>query len=143
MSKFITLALVIAVLASVIFFPFPASAVPGDAKDLHEGHWTEQHRWIAFGEDGKPIIWRILEIGETMVLFESKVDTGVQEVHDFLKNCGNYYIATMDGDLLRVRPFSSLGIFEGKLYILHFSLMKLCPLLSSYSEFAKDANAFA
>ena len=30
------------------------------------GCWTEEHRWVIFGEyDGKPILWRILEIGET------------------------------------------------------------------------------
>jgi hypothetical protein len=66
MPKFITLALTIAFLASAVLFAFPASAVPGDAKNLSGGHWTNQHRWIAFGRyDGKPIIWRILETGKT------------------------------------------------------------------------------
>jgi uncharacterized pyridoxamine 5'-phosphate oxidase family protein len=37
-------------------------------------------------------------------------------VRDFLKKCGAYYLATMDGDQPRVRPFGSLAIFEGKLY---------------------------
>jgi hypothetical protein len=64
--KFIALAIAIAVLASAVSSPVPAAAVPGDAKNLRGGHWTEQHRYIAFGEyDGKPIIWRILETGET------------------------------------------------------------------------------
>jgi hypothetical protein len=64
--KFIALALAIAVLASALPFAGPASAVPGDAKNLRDGHWTNQHRWIAFGRfDGKPIIWRILETGKT------------------------------------------------------------------------------
>lgn len=44
-------------------------------------------------------------------------EAGMKEVHDFLKSCGNYYIATMEGDQPRVRPFSSLAIYEGKLYI--------------------------
>ncbi|MDR1509423.1 MAG: DUF6273 domain-containing protein [Synergistaceae bacterium] len=66
MSKFIALALIVALLAPALLSAVPASAVPGDAKDLREGHWTEQHRWIAFGEyDGKPIIWRILEVDKT------------------------------------------------------------------------------
>lgn len=41
----------------------------------------------------------------------------MQEVYDFLKKCGTYYIATVEGDQPRVRPFGTVDIFEGKLYI--------------------------
>ena len=41
----------------------------------------------------------------------------MQEVYDFLKSCGVYYLATMDGDQPRVRPFGTVDIYEGKLYI--------------------------
>ena len=41
----------------------------------------------------------------------------MEEVCKFLKECGAYYIATMDGDQPRVRPFGTAHIFEGKLYI--------------------------
>ncbi len=41
----------------------------------------------------------------------------MQEVYDFLKNCGNYYLATVDGDQPRVRPFGTVNLFEDKLYI--------------------------
>ena len=41
----------------------------------------------------------------------------VQEVYDFLKQCGVYYIATTEGDQPRVRPFGTVNIFEGRLYI--------------------------
>ena len=41
----------------------------------------------------------------------------MQEVYEFLKNCGTYYLATVDGDQPRVRPFGTVDIFEGKLYI--------------------------
>lgn len=41
----------------------------------------------------------------------------MQRVYDFLKKCGTYYLATMDGDQPRVRPFGTVDIFEGKLYI--------------------------
>jgi uncharacterized pyridoxamine 5'-phosphate oxidase family protein len=41
----------------------------------------------------------------------------VKEVFDFLKKCGTYYIATVDGDQPRVRPFGTVNIFENKLYI--------------------------
>ena len=41
----------------------------------------------------------------------------MQKVYDFLKSVGVYYLATMDGDQPRVRPFGTAHIFEGKLYI--------------------------
>jgi uncharacterized pyridoxamine 5'-phosphate oxidase family protein len=47
---------------------------------------------------------------------EEDRETGLKEVYDFLKGCNNYYLATVDGDQPRVRPFGSLAIFEGKLY---------------------------
>ena len=41
----------------------------------------------------------------------------MQEVFDFLKKCGTYYLATVEGDPPRVRPFGTVDIFEDKLYI--------------------------
>lgn len=41
----------------------------------------------------------------------------MQTVYDFLKNCETYYLATVEGDQPRVRPFGTIDIFEGKLYI--------------------------
>ena len=41
----------------------------------------------------------------------------MKEVYDFLKNAETYYLATMDGNQPRVRPFGSVDIFDGKLYI--------------------------
>jgi uncharacterized pyridoxamine 5'-phosphate oxidase family protein len=41
----------------------------------------------------------------------------MQEVYDFLKKCGAYYLATTDGDQPQVRPFGTVHIFENKLYI--------------------------
>lgn len=41
----------------------------------------------------------------------------MQKVFDFLKECGTYYLATVEGDQPRVRPFGTVDIFEGKLYI--------------------------
>ncbi len=41
----------------------------------------------------------------------------MQEVYDFIKKCGTYYLATVDGDQARVRPFGTVNIFDGKLYI--------------------------
>lgn len=41
----------------------------------------------------------------------------MKEVYDFLKKCGTYYLATVEGDQPRVRPFGTVDIFEDKLYI--------------------------
>ena len=41
----------------------------------------------------------------------------LERVYEFLKQCGTYYLATADGDQPRVRPFGTVNIFEGKLYI--------------------------
>ena len=41
----------------------------------------------------------------------------MEKVYEFLKNAGVYYIATVDGDQPHVRPFGTVNIFNGKLYI--------------------------
>jgi uncharacterized pyridoxamine 5'-phosphate oxidase family protein len=41
----------------------------------------------------------------------------MEEVQKFLKECGVYYLATIDNDKPRVRPFGTIEIFEGHLYI--------------------------
>ena len=41
----------------------------------------------------------------------------MNEVYEFLKQAGTYYLATVDGDQPRVRPFGTVDVFEGKLYI--------------------------
>lgn len=41
----------------------------------------------------------------------------MERVCSFLKEAGVYYLATVEGDQPRVRPFGTAHIFEGKLYI--------------------------
>ena len=41
----------------------------------------------------------------------------MEKVYDFLKNAEVYYLATVEGDQPRVRPFGTVNIFENKLYI--------------------------
>ena len=41
----------------------------------------------------------------------------MEEVYEFLKKSGTFYLATEDGEKPRVRPFGAINIFEGKLYI--------------------------
>jgi len=41
----------------------------------------------------------------------------MKTAYEFLKNAGTYYLATVEGDQPRVRPFGTIHIFEDKLYI--------------------------
>lgn len=41
----------------------------------------------------------------------------MERVVNFLKEAETYYLATVEGDQPRVRPFGTAHVFEGKLYI--------------------------
>lgn len=41
----------------------------------------------------------------------------MNRVYEFLKNAEVYYLATVEDDQPRVRPFGTVNVFEGKLYI--------------------------
>lgn len=41
----------------------------------------------------------------------------MEEVYEFLKQCGTYYLATDDHGQPRVRPFGTIDLFDGGLYI--------------------------
>ncbi len=40
----------------------------------------------------------------------------MNEVYEFLKECGAYFLATVDGDQPRVRPFGTIDLYDGRLY---------------------------
>lgn len=41
----------------------------------------------------------------------------MEEIYEFLKACGNYFLATCDDGQPRVRPFGTVNIYNGRLYI--------------------------
>ena len=41
----------------------------------------------------------------------------MEEIFKFLKESGTYYLATIDGDCPKVRPFGTIDLFENHLYI--------------------------
>ena len=41
----------------------------------------------------------------------------MQRTYAFIKEAGHYFLATVDGDQARVRPFGTIHIFENRLYI--------------------------
>lgn len=43
--------------------------------------------------------------------------TGIEKVYQFLNEAGTYYLATVEGDQPRVRPFGTALLYEGRLYI--------------------------
>jgi uncharacterized pyridoxamine 5'-phosphate oxidase family protein len=44
-------------------------------------------------------------------------ENDMKTVYDFLKKCKTYYLATIENDQPRVRPFGTIDLFENKLYI--------------------------
>ena len=53
----------------------------------------------------------------TAMVTNAQTKSAVQEVRDYLHECGTFYIATVDGDQPHVRPFGVAEIYNGKLYI--------------------------
>ncbi len=43
--------------------------------------------------------------------------TGIEKVYQFLEEAQTYYLATVEGDQPRVRPFGTALLYEGRLYI--------------------------
>ena len=43
--------------------------------------------------------------------------SAIERVCEFLKEAGTYYLATVEGDQPRVRPFGTINLYDGKLYI--------------------------
>ena len=75
----------------------------------------------------KKILLILLSIAMTMCGVEKKQAVepenvspnpeGQQKVLEFLSGCQCYFLATIDGEQPRVRPFGTANIFEGRLYI--------------------------
>ena len=45
------------------------------------------------------------------------IEQPMKEVCNFLKQCSEYYLATVEGDQPRVRPFGTAVMYENRLYI--------------------------
>lgn len=55
---------------------------------------------------------------DTLALSAEERAQNIQEVHDYVRECGYYTIATVDGDQPHVRAFSSFEIINGRLYVM-------------------------
>jgi uncharacterized pyridoxamine 5'-phosphate oxidase family protein len=58
-----------------------------------------------------------LFIAMNLTTISANENLSKQDVYDFVKKCGTYFIATTEGDQARVRPFGTIALFEQKLYI--------------------------
>ena len=43
--------------------------------------------------------------------------SAVERVYQFIDEAGTYFLATREGDIPRVRPFGTILLYEGRLYI--------------------------
>lgn len=55
----------------------------------------------------------------------------MKEVYDFLKKCQTYYLATVEGDQPRVRPFTSMNYYDGKIYFQTGKVKKVADQLKA------------
>lgn len=58
----------------------------------------------------------------------------MKEVYEFLKKCGTYYLATVEDDQPRVRPFGTIDLFNNKLYIQTSKVKKVSKQLKANSK---------
>lgn len=58
------------------------------------------------------------EVVTNDTISEEMKQANMQEVQAYLKECGAFFIATVDGDQPRVRPFGVSEIIDGRLYIM-------------------------
>ena len=65
----------------------------------------------------------------------------IDEVCEFLKGAGTYYLATSEGNQPRVRPFGTANIFEGKLYIQTGKVKEVAKQIAASPKF--EICAFA
>ncbi|MBP0970114.1 MAG: pyridoxamine 5'-phosphate oxidase family protein [Oscillospiraceae bacterium] len=59
----------------------------------------------------------------------------MKRVYDFLKEARTYYLATVEGDQPRVRPFGTIALFEDKLYFQTGLVKKVAKQLEENPKF--------
>ncbi|MDO4965391.1 MAG: pyridoxamine 5'-phosphate oxidase family protein [Lachnospiraceae bacterium] len=59
----------------------------------------------------------------------------MKTVQEFLKEAGTYYLATVDNDQPRVRPFGTATLFEDKIYVLTAKAKDVSKQLDNNAKF--------
>lgn len=65
----------------------------------------------------KAAVEKTKEVEKELILIDVEETNDMNEVFNFFKAVGTYYIATVEGDQPRVRAFGTIDLFEDKLYI--------------------------
>lgn len=60
-------------------------------------------------------------------------------VQEFLKDAETYYLATVDGDQPRVRPFGTATLFEEKIYVLTAKAKNVSKQIANNPKFELSA----
>ena len=86
-----------------------------DYREAYHPHYRIVERGI-FERELKPL----LEARHNQLVKQHQeiMQQNISEVQAYLKECGAFYIATVDGDQPRVRPFGVSEIINGRLYIM-------------------------
>lgn len=63
----------------------------------------------------------------------------ITKVYEFLKEAKTYYLATVDGEQPRVRPFGTILLLEDRLYILTSKTKDVAKQISTNSRFELSA----
>ncbi len=64
----------------------------------------------------------------------------LQEIKDYLAECKVFYLATVDGDNARVRPFGVSEIYNGRLYLMSGKSKDVFKQLVKNSNFELSAT---
>ncbi len=64
----------------------------------------------------------------------------LQEIKDYLNECRVFYVATVDGDKARVRPFGVSEIYNGRLYLMTGKVKDVFKQLESNPNFELSAT---
>jgi uncharacterized pyridoxamine 5'-phosphate oxidase family protein len=77
---------------------------------------------IAFFPKTASVLTNILDSNEIYVIivmaiyYKKRGKNIMNKITEFLRQCGIFYLATMDGEQPRVRPFGAVMEYEGKIY---------------------------
>ncbi len=72
---------------------------------------------------------------ENELINEQLMQDNMKEVQAYLKECGAFFIATVDGDQPRVRPFGVSEIIDGRLYIMTGKRKDVFKQMAANSKF--------
>ena len=90
----------------------------GDTLFYHYGVKTGEKQSFSIQPLSIIILDKKYENKEIFLINQQAMEENMKEVQAYLKECGAFFIATVDGDQPRVRAFGVSEIIDGRLYIM-------------------------